>query len=173
MGEAEEFLSIGKITGPQGIKGEVRMAVLTGFPEDIVGGRKVYLTMDKEQRQQYSITSARFAKGMILKFAGIDDRNSAESLKGALVEIPISEAHELDADEYWHFELLGCAVVTEDGRDLGKLEDIIETGSNDVYVAIDEDGRASLIPALKDIIIDIDIAKRVITIRPIPGLLEE
>lgn len=169
----EDFLAIAKIARPHSLRGELKVEILTDFPEDIVPGRKVFILYD-DNRTAHEIESVRVIKGgLLLKLIGIDDRDRAEDLRGAVIEINAVDAHPLQADEYWHHDIIGCQVLTEADVLLGQVSDILETGGNDVYVVKDKGGQEHLIPVIKDVVIKIDIEDKKITIRPIPGLLEE
>ena len=109
---------------------------------------------------------------MALAFAGGDDRNFAEALRGKLVWIPIEEAMPLAAGQYYVHQVLGLAVETEDGDALGILREVLVTGSNDVYV-VHDGTREVLIPVLKDVIRRVDLAERKMIVRLPAGLLDD
>ena len=100
----------------------------------------------------------------------IDDRDRAEELRGRYLRVPGSALAALDEGEYYLFQLMGLAVVTEEGRDLGPVKDILETGANDVYI-VDTPTGELLLPAIPDVIKDVDLSAGRITVHLLPGLV--
>ncbi|HET7036167.1 MAG TPA: ribosome maturation factor RimM [Thermomicrobiaceae bacterium] len=163
-------LSIGVIVGTQGLQGQVKMQIWSHFPERIPELTEIYLDDEASPRR---LERAQVSGGIaVLKVQGIDDRNAAEELRGTVVRIPASDAAPLAEDEYFHFQLIGLPVFDEAGTPLGELAEILETGANDVYIVRDRQGRDLLLPALKSVVLDIDLERRRITVRP-PAYLEE
>ena len=109
-------------------------------------------------------------KSLLIKLGGVDNRWAAARLQGATLETPEAEAPALPEGAFYQHQIVGLTVRTTDGRDLGALAEIIETGSNDVYVVRGPEGE-SLIPAIPDIVLDVDLSTGVITIETVPGLL--
>jgi 16S rRNA processing protein RimM len=100
----------------------------------------------------------KFFKNMvILKFEGFDNMNDVEKLRQCKILVDRENAVKLEKDEYFVADLLDMTVVDEDGNDIGKITDVMETGANDVYVIGMNDGREKLIPAIKDCILDVDM----------------
>ncbi len=163
-------LTIGKIVAPQGLRGDVRMLIWTHFPERIPSLRRVYLDEEAEPRRLRS-ASVR-GNVAILSIEGVDTREEAEALRGAVVAIPREEAAPLGEDEYYHFQLIGLQVFDEAGHRLGEVVDILETGANDVYVVRTDEGRELLLPAIKQVVLDIDLERGRMTVRP-PEYYEE
>lgn len=160
-----ERLAIGVIVAPHGTRGEVRMQVWTHFPEHIQELKTVFL--DDEERPR-RLRGVRTSRGLpVLSLQGVTTREAAEELRGSVVRIAREQATPLDEDEFYHFQLIGMDVFTEDGTRIGSLRDIIETGANDVYVVADDEGKETLFPALKDVVPDIDLDARKITVRPL------
>ena len=166
--EPVERLSIGVIVAPQGIRGAVRMQIWTHFPEHIPSLTYVYLNDEPTARH---VRSARVAGAVaILDLEGIETRNEAETLRGTIVRIDRDQAAPLAEDEYYYHQLIGLPVYDETGAYLGRLDEIIETGANDVYVIHDEAGNELLLPALKQVILEIDIDRGRIVARPLDYL---
>jgi len=160
-----ERLAIGVIVAPHGNRGEVRMQVWTHFPEHIQDLKTVYIGDDERPRR---LRGVRTSRGLpVLSLQGITSREAADELRGAVVRIARDQAAPLEEDEFYHFELIGMDVFTEDGQRIGSLTDIIETGANDVYVVNDDEGKEHLFPALHDVVPDIDREARRITVRPL------
>ncbi len=158
-------LAIGVIVAPHGTRGEVRMQVWTHFPEHIQELKTVFLGDEDRPRR---LRGVRMSRGLpVLSLQGVTSREDADELRGAVVRIAREQATPLDEGDFYHFELIGLDVVTEDGERVGSLTDIIETGANDVYVVTDDEGNEQLFPALKEIVPHIDVEERKITVRPL------
>jgi len=161
-----EYITIGEVMGTQGQNGALRVMVLTEFPERFKRGARFYI-----EGKLYTITTVRLSKETaIMQIEGIDTAEAAEQLRGKHLEIPLSERKTLPAGRYYHYEVIGLEVFTNTGVLLGRVSEILSTGSNDVYV-VKDDGRETLIPAVKDIVKKIDLAQKRITIEVIEGLL--
>lgn len=160
---SEELVIIGKVVAPHGVRGDVRVIPLTDFPDRFLNMKSV-LVGD----QRLPIESAKFHKQfLILKFRGLDDRNSVEQLRGSLLQVQKKDAVPLEEGRYYVFDIVGMSVYTADGRLEGVITDVISTGSNDVYVVERQGGRALLVPALKKIVASIDVAgKRMVIQNP-------
>ncbi len=160
-------LTVGRVLAPWGIRGEVKVQVLTDFPEHLAPKSKVCL-----KGHSFTIERSRcHDKHAVVKLAEIDDRSAAEMLRGCELEIPFSQAQPLPEGEYYPLQLIGLNVQTTEGQELGQVVDIMATGSNDVYVVRGPHGEV-LVPAIADVVESIDLEKRLITIRAIAGLLE-
>ena len=166
-----EWAAIGKVVALFGIRGELKVLLLTDIPNRFAGLGAVYAGPDHTRRL---IQSVRPYKGemIVLKLEGIDDANTAESLRDQNLAIPVSELAQLPPDSYYQHDILGLMVITLDRQKLGSIVDIIVTGSNDVYVIKVPDGSQVLIPAIKDVIKQVDLIRRTMYIDPLPGLLD-
>ncbi|MDO8671315.1 MAG: ribosome maturation factor RimM [Dehalococcoidia bacterium] len=164
---APRFLTIGEVAGPFGLRGELKVSIVTQFPERFAGLALVYLN-----EAPFEVESCRFHKRMvILKLRGIDSIEEADKLRGRLVEVLRSEAVPLSNDHYYHYQIIGLEVWTSDGRLIGKIEEILTLPANDVYL-VRFNGKEVLIPAIEDVVLQIDIESGRIIIEPIPGLLD-
>jgi len=162
-------LLIGEITAPQGLQGEVRVYPHTDFPERFADLRKIGLRRNGEPVRVVEITSARSSgRVIILKLPGIETREDAEAARGTQLVIPKSWAMPLEEDEYYHHQLLGLEVVTTAGEALGPITQIWPTGANDVY-----ETPLALIPAVKDIIREIDLEHGRMIVDARPGLKKD
>lgn len=157
---------MGRVIKERGVKGEVRVEILTDYPDRLAAGRQVWLRdrllsieMSHPQRDHY-----------VVKFAGIDGREDAAMLRDTTLEIPISEARPLPEGEYYWYQILGLDVYNLTGEPVGRIEEILPTGSNDVYVVRGRHGEV-LVPAIADVVESIDLEKSRMTIRIIDGLL--
>lgn len=160
-------LLVGEITAPQGLRGEVRVYPHTDFPERFMDLAEVGLRRGEGQPVQVvQIETARESgRVIILKLAGIETREQAETLRGTHLVIPQSWAVELAEDEYYHHQLLGLQVVTTEGEELGPITEILRTGANDVY-----ETPLALVPATRDIIREIDLPHGRMMVDARPGL---
>lgn len=169
-----DYLLLGKIIRPHGIRGEVRMTLMTDFPERLNQMETVYLSRDPQAPQPaaWKIESVRFHQGYaLIKFKDIADRSQAELLREQLVMIDIASAVPLEEGEYYLFQLLEMTVQTQDGLILGTVVDVMETGANDVYVLKSPQFGEVLFPAHSQTVIDIDIKTGIITVNLPEGLL--
>lgn len=163
------FLAVGRISKPHGIKGEVSVELLTDDPNRFKLLSAVYINENNPRR--LVIDSVRILpENVLLKFEGYPTRTEAERLRGEILFIPFAEAVPLDEGEYYLFQLVGLSVFTVDGKLIGRLTQVLETGANNVFVVEGPSGQ-HLIPDIPDIIKDIDIDGGRIVILPIPGLL--
>lgn len=164
------FLLIGEISRPHGVRGEVRVVPYTDVPERFTWLETVYLGEDDPQPT--AVEAARLHQGVILlKLAGVDDRDAAGMLRGLWVQVPESEAIPLEEGEYFLYQLFGLAVYSDDGRHLGELTDVIETGANNVFVVQGAE-REILLPDIDDVVLDIDFDNGRLTVHLLPGLLD-
>jgi len=163
----EPTLAVGKITKPHGLKGEVAVLVLSDNPARFAAGNVVYL----EDERPLTIRSTR-ANGarLLVTFEGVEDRAASDALKGALLVVPESALPDLPEGTYWPHQLEGCEIVTETGRSLGTITEVIENPANDLWVATDDQGGETLVPALRDVIVEVDIAGRRVLVREVPGI---
>jgi 16S rRNA processing protein RimM len=170
----ENRIVIGRVSGPHGMKGEIRIEYFN--PEDpnfFSRYQMIFIQGNKGSPQPYRPIAVRPHKKFILALLeGVRTREEAEQLRGKAVLVDPADLPPLAEDEYYWHEILGMRVVTEEGGNVGKITEILPTGSNDVYV-VREGEKESLIPAIKEVIISIDKKARTIVIRPFEGLLNE
>ena len=169
-----KYLLIGEILRPHGIMGEVRMKVITHYPERLSRLKTVYLTTspDSTKITEYSLDSVRLHQAYaLLKFKGIHDRDQADLLRQLVVMVAIGDAIPLDEGELYLYQLVGLTVQTESGETLGILREVLETGANDVYIVDSPRYGEVLIPATPETIRSTDIATRLMTVRLPNGLL--
>lgn len=164
----EQMFTIGKIVNTHGVKGEVRVLPSTDDVKRF--GKLKEVKVENRTMTTYEIETVRYHKNFVLlKFKGIDTMNAAELLKNSLLKIDRKDALPLKKDEYYQCDLYGLRVVTDTGRDLGKLTDILMTGSNDVYVVRNEE-KEILIPAIKQCILKVDLEVGEMLIHLLEGL---
>lgn len=162
-----ELIKIGKIVSPHGIKGQIKVYNYSRRDrfEDISE-----ITIDKETFNIESITSVK--NMVILKIQGIDDRNSAEALRGKDVFMDEKYLDELKEDEYLIRDLIGLDVFRDESSSIGKVIDVLQYGPSDTYEIKMNNGKMAYIPAVKEFIKDVDLEKG-ITIETIPGLIDD
>ncbi|NEZ46063.1 16S rRNA processing protein RimM [Clostridium niameyense] len=157
----EGFLSIGEIINTHGIKGEVKVYPLTDDIKRFKNLKKVFIN-----GQEKNILGCKFKnKFPVLKIEGIDSIEEANRYRNKYLEIKKEDAVKLPEGSYFIADLVECTVVDEEGNTIGAMKDVMETGSNDVYVVQGE--KEILIPAIKQIITNIDIENKIITIKPL------
>ncbi len=166
-------LSIGEIVAPFGISGEMKVRLDTDFPERFQGLTKICVRQLDGSSWLAEVKSARFHKGQILlRLNEIHSIEQVESLRGSLVQIEPVQAVNLPEDEYYMHDLVGCTVVTSEGETIGILDSVMRGVANDVYVVRDGSYEA-LIPAISQVIKQVDIKAKRILITPMDGLLPE
>lgn len=163
------YLAVGRITRPHGVRGELRVEVLTDYPEHIADLQRLYIG---KQHRPYKVLGVRFHQdAMLLTLEGCEDRDTADALRGSLVEIAVENAVPLEEDEYYHFQVVGMQVETDEGAVLGEVVDVLTApGANDVFVIYGPQGEI-LIPVIEDVILDFDTDANRIHVHLIPGLL--
>lgn len=168
LGEPE-YLVVGFVRRPHGVKGELIMDIHTDFPDRLKTGMTVYVG---ENYQPTVIASRRpHAKGLLIRFRGVKTPEEAGLFRNTWVYVPTADRPKLPEGEYYHHQLIGLNVVTDEGQDLGILADIIETGANDVYVVRDADGKETLLPAIPPVILDIQLKNHQMRVHLLDGLI--
>ena len=162
------YLVIGFLRRPHGVRGEIIMDVHTDFPERLRSGRKLFVG---QEHKPVSLASTRpHAKGMLVKFRGVETPEDAGQLRNQWVYVRATDVPSLPEGKLYQHELFGFAVVDENENPLGELVEIIETGANDVYVVRNEAGKEILLPAIPSVILDIDPARRLMRVHVLEGL---
>jgi 16S rRNA processing protein RimM len=163
------YLAIGFLRRPHGVQGEVIMDLHTDFPERIKTGRKVYVG---EKHEVFTIGAVRpHADGLLVKIRGFDTPETAGRFRNQWVYVQSSEVPALPEGKYYKHELIGLTVMTDANEKLGILNEVLETGANDVYVIVKEDGKEILLPAIPDVVLDVNMAEKVMKVHIIEGLL--
>lgn len=166
------MLRVGVITSPHGIKGEVKVFPTTDDAKRFKELKKVILDTGKEYIPM-EIEHVKFFKNMvILKFKGYDNINEIEKYKSRDLLITREQAVDLAPDEYFITDLIGLAVVSDQGVELGTLKDVLETGANDVYVVAMKDGKELMLPAIGDCILNVDLEQRRMEVHVLEGLMD-
>jgi 16S rRNA processing protein RimM len=165
------FLVVGLLRRPHGVRGEMVMDMLTDFPERLRRGARVYVG---DQRQPMTIRQRRpYDRGALISFLEIETPEAAASFRKTYLYVRSDEIPALQEGEYYHHQVLGLRVVSDDGALVGKLVDIIETGSNDVYVVQPDSGPEVLLPVIDEVVLAVDLKGGEIKVHLLPGLLAE
>lgn len=168
---APVYVIVGRILRPHGVRGLLRLAPDTDFPQRLRQLRQAVL-LKHGTPTPVTIESARsIGEEMLLKIAGVESRDAAAAWRGADLAVPRSDAAPLPPDYHYVFEIIGLRVEAETGEVLGTITEILRTGSNDVYVVMGET-REILIPAISSVVVTIDPAAGRLVIRPLPGMLD-
>ena len=166
------MLRVGVITSAHGIKGEVKVFPTTDDAKRFKELKKVILDTGKEYIPM-EIEHVKFFKNMvILKFRGYDNINEIEKYKSRDLLITRDQAVDLEPDEYFITDLIGLAVVSDQGAELGILKDVLETGANDVYVVATKDGKELMLPAIGDCILNVDLEQGRMEVHVLEGLMD-
>jgi len=161
-----EYVTIGKVLAPWGIKGKIKVAVTTDFPQRFTPSLKVYIN-----QQPMTIDSSEWHKGkLVIKLNAIDSMEKAQKLRGQTIDIPGSQLQPLPEGQYYLFQIIGLEVRTTRGELLGVVTEILTAESNDTYVVSGDRGEI-LIPAINDVVKSIDLDAGHMVIEPIEGLL--
>lgn len=166
-----QYLEVGQIVNTFGIKGQVKVVPFTDDIERFDELNKVYIVM-RNCKKEVEIENVKYHKNMVLlKFKGLDKIEDVEIYKNCYLEIDRKDGRKLEEGTYYIVDLLGLDVISDEGENLGKLDDIYNTGSNDIYVVKNEMGKQILLPAIKEVIKDVDLENKKITVHIINGLL--
>ena len=166
-----KYLEIGQIVNTFGIKGMVKVKPFTDNIERFNNLEKIYIK-NKSGQTEYKIQEVKYHKNMVLiKFEGIENPEQADLLRNSYLIVDRETEEPLEPGRYYIVDMIGLDVFTDDNEYLGKLEDIYNTGSNDIYVVKNELGKQVLLPAIEDVIKNIDMENKKVIVHLIPGLV--
>ncbi len=166
-----KYLEIGQIVNTFGIKGMVKIKPFTDDINRFDRLKKIYIS-NKNGKKEYQIQEVKYHKNMVLmKLKGIDTLEQADLLRQSYLLVDRADEEPLEEGVYYIVDLLGLEVYTDDNKLLGKVDDIFNTGSNDIYVVKDEMGKQILLPGIPDVLKNVDLEKGRITVHLIPGLI--
>ena len=168
----EEFFQVGVITATHGIHGEVKVFPTTDDPNRFKKLKKVLLDTGTQKLELEVAGVKFFKKFVILKFKEFDDINQVEKYRKCPLLVTRENAVRLKKNEYFIADLIGLKVYTEDGTFLGNLEDVMQTGANDVYQIVTEEGKEILLPAIRQCILDVDIESGNMKVHLLEGLVD-
>lgn len=171
-----EWFNVGRIVNTHGIRGEVRILSTTDFEEQrfVVGNKLAAFKKNDKKPTWVTIESVRRHKNFILlTFEGMNNINLVEPFKEGMLKVTKDQMEEdlLEENEYFYHDIIGCLVVSEEGETIGEIKDILQTGANDVWVVKGTKGKEHYIPYIEDVVKDINIDDKIITIHVMEGLL--
>jgi 16S rRNA processing protein RimM len=164
------YLNVGFLRRPHGVHGEIMLEIQTEHPEIFLPDVQLYLG---KEYLPYTIASSRpHKKGILLSFEGIQDRDKVGEFRNTHVYAKISDLPDLAEDEFYDYEIIGLEIIEkETGKSLGTLKEIVKTGANDVYVVKPKSGKEILLPAIPDVILDINLAEGTMSVFLLDGLI--
>ena len=163
---SDSHVVVGVILGAHGVQGELRVRSLSDVAHRFDPGQTLYL----QDQQHLILSSSQVRSGaLVLRLEGINTQAAARTLRGEELTSRATAAPPLPEGEYFHFQLIGLQVFTEEGESLGTIAEIIATGSNDVYVVKGSGGEV-LVPALEQVVLKVDLAANAMTVRLMDGL---
>jgi 16S rRNA processing protein RimM len=164
------FLAVGKVRRPHGVTGYVLVEIYTDFPERLRPQAMVYAG---EQHLPLTIKQQRSHNdGVLLAFEGFSTPEQVGRFRNQILYIKSSETEGLPAGEYYFHELLGLCALDENDELLGEVTEIMETGANDVYVVTNDSGRELLLPAIPEVVLNVDLVSKSMKVHLLPGLLD-
>lgn len=167
-----DFVLVGILQKPHGLRGEMLMRVMTDFPERLQPETRMYLG---DAHEAVTIRSTRdHNKGLLIAFEEFAGRNELEHIRNAPLFARASELPELEEGEYYYHQLIGMPVVSDEGVELGVLAEILETGANDVLVVRSEKYGEVLLPfILNEVFLGVDVEEKVVRVHIMEGLIPE
>jgi 16S rRNA processing protein RimM len=171
---SKKWFNVGKVANTHGIRGELKIVPLTDFPEDrfAVGSHLTLTDVSGQDTLTVEVESARAHKNTyIVKLKGYENINEVEKYKGWMLKIDEEQLSELDEDEYYYHEIVGCAVVSDEGEQLGTVSEILAPGANHVWVVDRPTGKQLLIPVIDDVVLDVNVESKLITVHLMEGLV--
>jgi 16S rRNA processing protein RimM len=170
----DEFTVVGTIIGTHSLKGEVKVYSVTDFKEDRYQVGNTLHIAYREEMVPVKIKSYREHKGnALLSFEGYPTINDVEKFVKSKIYVHNSQLQDLEDDEFYYFELMGCTVLTNDEKELGIIKDIVNYGASDIIIVESQDQKEIMIPFVNDFIEEVDLETRTVVINPIEGLLGE
>jgi 16S rRNA processing protein RimM len=171
----QKWFNVGKIVNTHGIKGEARVISKTDFAEErYKPGKKLYLFMPdtKVDPIELTVKAHRTHKSFdLLTFEGYENINQIEKMKGGILKISEDQLGDLEEDEFYYHEIIGCMVETLDGEEVGKIKEILSPGANDVWVIKAKGGKEILIPYIEEVVKEVNVKDKLVKINAIEGLL--
>lgn len=168
MSRPPEWIAVGRIARGHGVKGDVSILPLSELESRFDPGAKLFAGED--QARPLTVASARkHGNRLLVSFEGVSDRTEADRLRGLYLFVPASSVPPPPEGRYWAHQLVGCEVLTEAGRSIGTIREVVHAPANDVWAAEGAEGEV-LVPALKDVVREVDLPGRRVVVREIPGL---
>ncbi|MCU9612126.1 ribosome maturation factor RimM [Caldibacillus lycopersici] len=169
----KRYFNVGKIVNTHGIKGEVRVISSTDFPDERYkkGSELTLFFLNGKQPITLKVNNWRKHKNFdLLTFDGYESLNDVEAFKGGLLKVSEDQLEELDSDEFYFHEIIGCTVKNMDGETIGVIKEILTPGANDVWVVKGTDRKEYYIPYIDEIVKEINVKDKIVWIEPMEGL---
>lgn len=167
----QEYFEIGQIVNTFGIKGMVKIVPFTDDIKRFDKLKNIYIS-NKNEKKEYEIEEIKYHKNMVLmKLKGIETPEQANALRQSYLLVDREKEEPLEEGVYYIVDLIGLEVYTDENQLLGNVEDIFNTGSNDVYVVKNKEGKQILLPGIPDVIKNVDLQNKKIIVHLIPGLI--
>jgi 16S rRNA processing protein RimM len=174
--EPAERVVLGRVVGAHGMGGQIRIRYFGGVPDNLMRAEAVFLAESEDAAGAERFEVTRVAPGrreeVRVTLVGVEDRESAERLRGKWAVVEASQLEVLPEGEYYSYQLVGCRVEGADGQQLGTVREVLATGAVDVLVVEDENGTRQMIPAAEEQLRSVDIETQRIVIEILPGLLD-
>ncbi|MCY9588412.1 ribosome maturation factor RimM [Paenibacillus chitinolyticus] len=171
---SDKLYTVGTIVNTHGLRGEVKVVPHTDFAEQrFANGSKLVIEDAKGKLTPVTIKSTRLHKNMyIAQFKEFSHINEVEVFKSSLLRVEEKYLESLDEDEYYYHEILGCRVLTEEGEELGTIEEILTPGANHVWVVGRPNKKQLLLPVIDDVVLDVNVEEKIVTVHLLEGLLD-
>ncbi|WP_068619408.1 ribosome maturation factor RimM [Paenibacillus tuaregi] len=171
---SESLLSIGKVVNTHGIRGELKVLLSTDFPEVRFAPKSELLLVNPENQRKIKVTvdqSRPYKQTYIVKFKEYGNINEVEQYKGWDLKVTKDQTIELPENEYYFHEIIGCRVVTDEGEELGVIDEILRPGANDVWVVKTPARKQILLPVIDDVVLDVNVKDKLVKVHLMEGLL--
>lgn len=166
-----DLLEVGKIVNTHGLRGEVKVVPWTDYPEQFEDIDTVYIKEKNDEYTSFTIKTVKYQKNnLILSLKEITDINEAEKYKNSVLYARRSSLGELPEGVYYIADLIGLTVITDDGREIGKISDVINNGASDIYVVGREGKKDLLLPVIDDVVLNVDLENKQVKVHLIEGL---
>ncbi|MVO99184.1 ribosome maturation factor RimM [Paenibacillus lutrae] len=171
---SDKLYTVGTIVNTHGLRGELKIVPHTDFPEQrYADGSKLIIEDAKGKHIPVTVKTSRLHKNMyIVQFKEFANINEVESLKGSLLKVEERYLDDLEDDEYYYHEIIGCRVVTEEGEELGLIQEILTPGANHVWVVGRPNKKQLLLPVIDDVVLDVNVKDKIVTVHLLEGLLD-
>ena len=167
----EKYFEIGQIVNTSGLKGVIKVKPFTDDIQKFKNFKTIYILLKKDLKE-FKIEQVRFNKNMVfLKLEGLNTVEEAENYRNCYIKVKRENNEKLEDGSYYIVDIIGCKVYTDEKQELGKVVDVFSTGSNDVYVTQNEFGKQILLPAIKEVIKNVDIQNKTIIVHLLEGLM--
>lgn len=171
---SDKLFTVGVVANTHGIRGELKVVPHTDFPEERFAAKNQLVLKHPNQNQSISVTveRSRLHKNVyMVKFAEFNNINEVEKYKGWFLMISEDQREQLEEDEYYYSDIMGCRVITDEGEELGTVREILAPGANHVWVVKRPKGQDVLLPVIDEVIKKVDVPNKVITVHLMEGLL--